>query len=752
MDTAATSQAHTVFHLTGKRSAGLSPIDVGTLRPALLAGYRDLSRLRYDYPVVLPETGSNDQYVLSLTAIVNRLLADVAPRGLEGERLRKHVLRLERELRTMLAEGARGTLAEMWATAAERLGSGSDDVRRRVLAQAGEDLHVDGDLVECDQELPALFVTQAWRHEHARKTQAFRMLVDDLVRKLSDIERAAFARSAAGQRPEALRASIGGTHADVFDFEALSRLVTRGAPKDELPAARRGRIEWALSVLRSQRFYPGPAGSSAGEAAYEFTFENCKAAVDAYRARLPGLVEVVKAIAIAELESTNAYDEADHDAYFENYDEQALTPDDLALFPDYLVVIPCGRNDAPENANLLEMLSSGLPVKVLVQHTDLLEEASIGTGHFAFGVRNVRLATTAMGLGGMFVMQATVADLYAMRERVSRGFSCRGPALFSVFDGSPAASGELPAYLTAAAAVESRAFPPFTYDANAGANWAERFSLEHNRNPEEDWAVDSFEFADDDQQRVTESIAFTYVDFALSDQRYAAHFAAVPRASWNAAMLPAAEWLSLPEGATGDRIPFVWAVDPEDRLHRVIVDQRLMQAARRNLLLWHRLQEHAGIHDSHAERLLAREKAAWEAAKQQEIEAIRAAAAAAAGAGAAAPQAESTAAAAEAAAPAQPPAAEAAAPQPAAEKPPSDEAWIETERCPSCNECQNINDKMFAYNENNQAYIKDINAGTYRQLVEAAEACQVAIIHPGKPRNPNEPGLEELMERAKPFL
>jgi hypothetical protein len=59
---------------------------------------------------------------------------------------------------------------------------------------------------------------------------------------------------------------------------------------------------------------------------------------------------------------------------------------------------------------------------------------------------------------------------------------------------------------------------------------------------------------------------------------------------------------------------------------------------------------------------------------------------------------------------------------------------------------------MFKYNENKQAYIADINAGTYRQLVEAAEACQVAIIHPGKPRNPNEPGLAELMRRAEAFM
>jgi hypothetical protein len=37
-------------------------------------------------------------------------------------------------------------------------------------------------------------------------------------------------------------------------------------------------------------------------------------------------------------------------------------------------------------------------------------------------------------------------------------------------------------------------------------------------------------------------------------------------------------------------------------------------------------------------------------------------------------------------------------------------------------------------------------------MIEAAEACQVAIIHPGKPLNPNEPGLAELLERARPFL
>ena len=47
--------------------------------------------------------------------------------------------------------------------------------------------------------------------------------------------------------------------------------------------------------------------------------------------------------------------------------------------------------------------------------------------------------------------------------------------------------------------------------------------------------------------------------------------------------------------------------------------------------------------------------------------------------------------------------------------------------------------------------IADLEAGTYRDLVEAAESCQVCIVHPGVPGNPQEPGLPELIERAEPF-
>ena len=80
-----------------------------------------------------------------------------------------------------------------------------------------------------------------------------------------------------------------------------------------------------------------------------------------------------------------------------------------------------------------------------------------------------------------------------------------------------------------------------------------------------------------------------------------------------------------------------------------------------------------------------------------------------------------------------------------------DEAYIETPRCTTCDECTDLNSKMFTYDDNKQAYIAELSAGTYQQLVEAAEVCQVAIIHPGKPANLDEPGLSDLVKRAEAF-
>jgi len=77
--------------------------------------------------------------------------------------------------------------------------------------------------------------------------------------------------------------------------------------------------------------------------------------------------------------------------------------------------------------------------------------------------------------------------------------------------------------------------------------------------------------------------------------------------------------------------------------------------------------------------------------------------------------------------------------------------YIDTELCTSCNECTNINPTMFGYNEDKKAIIADPRAGTFKELVMAAEKCTARIIHPGAPLDPDEPDLEKWVKRAQPF-
>jgi ferredoxin len=101
-----------------------------------------------------------------------------------------------------------------------------------------------------------------------------------------------------------------------------------------------------------------------------------------------------------------------------------------------------------------------------------------------------------------------------------------------------------------------------------------------------------------------------------------------------------------------------------------------------------------------------------------------------------------------------PPSEAAAEAEEAVESSPSsglDEPCIDTPLCTSCNDCINLNPLLFLYNEDKQALLGDLGAGTYAQMVEAAEQCPAKCIHPGKPWNPDEPELDELVERAAPF-
>ncbi len=732
-------QAYAAFYLAGKRPAGdPDAIDELGLRPALFAGYRDLTKLRYDFPLVLVGAGAGEASLQSLSGLFDRALHEIA-QGADGERLRRHALRMEQEIRTLAARGGGQSLSALWDAAASRLATKKDDLFRDSLARVRAALKPEGEVVDCDQAMPVLVLSHVWRTVQQKKSRRLREDVDRLALKLSDILKADFVRSEEGRSAKSLKASIGPAQEGAFDFDAMSRLLGKAAPKASLSEARRQRIRWLLSVLRSQRLFSvsGAAEKPADAGApYAFVFESCTSAVDAYRERLPKMIELAKAIAMAGLEIEGEYREARHDAFFEEFGSNGLDPRDAALFPDYLVCLNVADMPPVEMTRLVEVLSAGLPMKILVQTDDILEPSPIGNGRPALGSRGKLIAGSMIASGEIYVLQSSGSNLLRCRDGIFNGLAYAGPALFSIFSGATGHAGDLPPYLVAAAAMESRAFAAFVYDPSAGPDWASRFRLEDNPQVALDWPVHSLAFEDEAHQRIPESLAFTLVDFLACDRRLAKDFAKVPRAEWNGRMVPVTECLAHEPEGVPEKLPSLCMVDRDNVLQKVIVDNALVREARRCAEMWRSLQELGGIRNSHALRLLARERTAWQEQLQREIE-VR---------GSGAVPAKD--------APAPAPAAAAAAPQQAEAETerPSDEPYIETPRCNSCNECTQINNKMFGYNKDKQALIVDPAAGTYRQLVEAAESCQVSIIHPGKPRNPNEAGLEELMARAAAFL
>jgi len=467
--------------------------------------------------------------------------------------------------------------------------------------------------------------------------------------------------------------------------------------------------------------------SSAGEECYSFVFDDCDSALKAYHERFPEAIELSRAVAIGELEVAGEYDESKHDQLFASFGSDGLDSTDLGMFPTYLVRLNADQLEAHEREQLFDILSADLPFKILVQSDDILEPSTVGDGHLAFALHSRGLASQAVGLTGVFVLQAPSSSLVEVRETIHDGLDYLGPTLFSVFSGASPAASASSAYLVSAAARESRAFPVFVYDPATGEDWAHRFSVDANPQADRDWPVHPLAYEDAACQSRADDVSITFVDFVAADPRYSAHFAKVIPSEWTDAMVPVAEVIHLEGRAQVDRVPSLLMLDADDVLHRVIVDEKLVREARRCLSMWHSLQELGGIHNSYAERALA------DAPEHAVVVVDPAGATPELVVVVTAPT-------------------EAAAEIPDLEPERSpDEPYIETARCSTCNECTLINSKMFAYDENQQAYILDLNAGTYAQLVEAAESCQVSVIHPGKPWNPKEPGLDDLLKRAELF-
>jgi pyruvate-ferredoxin/flavodoxin oxidoreductase len=423
------------------------------------------------------------------------------------------------------------------------------------------------------------------------------------------------------------------------------------------------------------------------------------------------------------------------------------------------------------------------------------------------------LLLIALAHRGTYVLQSSQANASHLIGGVIRGLNSRRPAIFNVYTPCPVEHGLPDEWAPHAAklALESRAFPFAIFDPDAGESLADCLSLDGNPALTDTWPTYSLEYMDGEGQPQKLELPLTIADWAATEARFKKHFKAI-KDDEESEFLPFHEYVELPKDERNGQVPFVWTLGKDKRLNRLRVSQHIVKLAEDRLLLWAQLRELAGVRvapsvrdqisyelesefDQRADALraeyearMAELKATYpqvvarkiaetlvrdgndkltvgellakaESAPVQPLRLDPAALAALAtpATPVSSPSAPPAAAKPAPAAPgvtAAAPTTQSAAAVAVAEEEDEElgmEPYIDTERCTTCNDCININGKLFAYDENKQAYIKDPRAGTFRELVLAAEKCPAEIIHPGTPLNPKEKDLAKWVERAKRF-
>jgi pyruvate-ferredoxin/flavodoxin oxidoreductase len=565
---------------------------------------------------------------------------------------------------------------------------------------------------------------------------------------------------------ERLGRSFGGFGSESLDLKALSSVLQRSHESRGLEKRRYQRLQMLAGELEAAR--AGMEKHPPRPAVHELR-KGAQALEQAFEAHAAPLADALRLVRLARLEARGRYDPAEHDAQFARFNWRQLDNAEMALCPPFVVQAEPDAHRGSQLGALLELASSGRPVKIVLLHTSWhTEHEETGRAAALRSLDDVPLLFLA--LRNVHYVQTSPAAPTPMAERIARALESPRPAVISVF----AQGAEREDFAQRAALVlTARAFPHFVYDPERAADFVSCLDLSDNPEPAAQWITQPLVHATEDGGRAEEPRALTFADYAVTEPEFSAQFTPIAPAQAGAA-LPLVDYLELDPARRWNRLPFVYALDERKRLIRVGPSQAMLAHTADRMHLWNTLQELGGIQNPYvqaAERtlreMLLAEKAAalaeqktqleaqYAAQQQEQVSAAMrnlaqrltgmtvsgAAPVAAAGAPAAAP----------APAPAEE-AAPAAAPAAAAPKAPvSNDPWIDQRLCTSCDECIAINKNLFSYNGNKKAVLKDPKAGPYKDIVRAAEKCSSGAIHPGLPLDPGEKDVEKWIKRAEKY-
>jgi ferredoxin len=472
---------------------------------------------------------------------------------------------------------------------------------------------------------------------------------------------------------------------------------------------------------------------------------------------------------IAELEINNNYQADIHNDYFAHFSWQNFSTDELNSCPQFVLIADDIQLFDTEFAKLSTLFSNNIPVKIIA-----VSQNHYGGAKDAVGLHTqTELGALMLSHKNIFVHQSTPITPIELFNGFRDGLTAFAPSFTNILNVDDTTFKN--PYLWTSTTVESRDFPGFTFNGMLGTPWGSRFDIQNNPQPEKQWPVHELAVVNAEGEKVTLEFPFTFADQASLNPDYHNHFMPVGSAYWNENLIPLNDYLDNSADDNIGTVPFIWMIDKKYKLHKVAISWPMLLATQERLDFWRFLQENSGINNYHVIKAVKDARLIDKGLHEKELEQLKEeheveiqnireeeagkvmenltsvllnldttnliAAGSTTASSPAVPETESAEAVPE----------EAPPEEQEEESVLSNDPYIDTVLCTSCNECTNLNGQMFKYNGDKMAYIADAKAGTFSDLVEAAEKCPVKIIHPGSPLNPDEADLDSLVERAAKF-
>jgi pyruvate-ferredoxin/flavodoxin oxidoreductase len=242
-----------------------------------------------------------------------------------------------------------------------------------------------------------------------------------------------------------------------------------------------------------------------------------------------------------------------------------LTAEELELLPPLLVMGGPDGFGGPELPGLFRLLSSGLPLQVV-----LFDEGDLRS---AAGDPVLR----ALARREAFVLSGSPAHPEHLFEGLSAALQFPGPSLVRLYAPSPRRHGfsREQTVERARLAVASRVHPLLRYDPSEEGVFGKRIRLDGNPDPERTWTV------------AAAGHALTPAHWAVGESRFDDCFSAAD----DAPSVPIEEWLNLPPEQRGANRPTV----PGPNGGRLAVGRSFCSAVSDRAARWKTLQELAGI-------------------------------------------------------------------------------------------------------------------------------------------------------------